>query len=93
MNGEFRGGTVSTTKKRAGNHFSKKYGSIEKGREMVAVSRGRRAAMLFPFNVRREVEILREKSCVEFPKEEIRGMVGIGIFDRQVHHGRITSYS
>lgn len=78
MNVGCRGGVVSTMKKRAGNNSFKKYGRIEKGCEMVAVSRGRRTAFLLPFNVRREVEILREKSCVEFPKErKLRGWLGL----------------
>ena len=93
MNGGCGGGVVSTTKRARNNSFEK-YGRIEKGREMVAVSRGRRTAFMCPFNVRREVEIVREKSCVEFPKErKLGGWLGLGPLDRQVHHGRITSNS
>lgn len=47
--------------RRARNNSFKKRGRIEKGREMVAISRGRRTAFLFSFNEIRQVEVLREK--------------------------------
>lgn len=50
-------GMASTTKRQEGHSF-KKHGRVEKGREMVAVSRRRRSVFLFSFNERREAEVL-----------------------------------